>query len=181
VLTRRYWLKTCLLLRTGDSITLTSITSEPNSTFLQHASTAAHLAVVVPGAIMQVQGLQQCKSCSQGYYGGRVVRPRRLLVLSDASARVRGDARRVHRWLSDVRHWTSFYPGMRQCLTALQPAIGGRCILIMQLTAETRQSTLHVPCTRAQHSCLCSHNMYHQVSNLLMASALPGRLVNAWQ
>jgi hypothetical protein len=45
VLTRRYWLKTCLLLRTGDSITLTSITSEPNSTFLQHASTAANHAL----------------------------------------------------------------------------------------------------------------------------------------
>jgi hypothetical protein len=105
----------------------------------------------VPSAMMQVQGLQQCKTCSHGYSGVRVVRPRRLQVLSDASARVRGDARRVHRWLSDVRHWTSFYPGMRTRASILRSAIGGRCILIMQLTAETRQSTLLVLSTRGQH------------------------------
>jgi len=41
----------------------------------------------------------------------RAVRVKGLVVRGDASARVRGDARRVHRWLSDVRHWNTFYPG----------------------------------------------------------------------
>lgn len=152
MLTRRYWLRTGALLRTGHLSIRTSITIERIQAFLQHASPAALSPVVVLGSMMQAQGLQQCQTGSKGYNGGRVVRPRRLLVLSDASARVRGDARRVHRWLSDVRHWTSFYPGMRTRLPIIRSAIGGRCILIMQLTAETRQSTLLVLSMRGQHS-----------------------------
>ena len=49
----------------------------------------------------------------------RLVRAKGLVVRADASARVRGDARRVHRWLSDVRHWNTFYPGEEKTYTAL--------------------------------------------------------------
>lgn len=38
-------------------------------------------------------------------------RLRRVVVKADHAARVRGDARRVQRWVSDMRHWTQFYPG----------------------------------------------------------------------
>ncbi|KAF8056471.1 dnaJ [Scenedesmus sp. PABB004] len=43
-------------------------------------------------------------------FGRRLLR---LDVAADASARVRGDARRVQRWLADARHWTLFYPGTK--------------------------------------------------------------------
>eukprot|EP00775_Hariotina_reticulata_P002272 gene2272-2584_t len=38
------------------------------------------------------------------------------LVHADATARVRGDARRVQRWVSDVRHWQQFYPGTKKAV-----------------------------------------------------------------
>lgn len=35
----------------------------------------------------------------------------RLQPRADAAARLRGEPRRVQRWIADVRHWSSFYPG----------------------------------------------------------------------
>jgi hypothetical protein len=68
-------------------------------------------------SIMQTQRLHQPSVCSQRR--PRVVRAKGVKVCADASARVRGDARRVHRWLSDVRHWKSFYPGVWSLLFSL--------------------------------------------------------------
>lgn len=57
-------------------------------------------------ATMQAQALQ-CRPL-QPRLRSRIVS---VSVRADHAARVRGDARRVQRWVSDVRHWMQFYPG----------------------------------------------------------------------
>lgn len=90
----------------------------------QHPPTVCALSQPAAAAIMQAHSMllqqrQHQPACLVGRSRQQssncqlqpISRTPRLAVAADSTARVRGDSRRVHRWLSDVRHWTSFYPG----------------------------------------------------------------------
>lgn len=127
---------------------------------------------------MQTQRLHQPTVCSQTLHKARFVRVRGLQVCADASARVRGDARRVSRWLSDVRHWKSFYPGMLVGPVFLTCLRSGVAVLLRPNQPETWQSTAPRPSTRQETWWVGQHVLCLPVMHLHQAASLPRQVVN---
>lgn len=84
---------------------------------------------------------QRQVTCNHTIGSCHVARVPGLRVRADASARVRGEAKRVHRWLSDVRHWSSFYPGSQCCSSLQGPVRGPSCIPCISATRNVAQHT----------------------------------------
>lgn len=132
------------------------LTMQPRPSLYLHPSTTSQPfqqpPCVVPALPAQLPSRMQAQRLHIPENHVSVVR-KSLVVRADASARVRGDARRVQRWLSDVRHWSSFYPGT-ECIQAMShpwAAPPGRSRSVNACTAKV----VVVHCNRACRDQVC--------------------------